>query len=63
MSMIGLLKPTVSLQDSLSQPLDIHIRVKRKNTVLFIYVDTSETVLELKEKIEVLLGQVTSKCS
>ena len=36
----------------------MHIRVKRKDVVLFLYVDPSETVRDVKNKVEALLGQV-----
>jgi len=43
------------------QQLEMHIRIKRAETVLFLYVDPSDTVRDIKDKIETLLGQPGSR--
>lgn len=54
-----LLKWSQRLQESSNQQLEMHIRIKRHKTVLFLYVDPSETIRDVKNKIEALLGQVS----
>lgn len=44
-----------------NQQLEMHIRIKRAKTVLFLYVDPSETIRDVKNKIEALLGQPVAK--
>jgi len=46
------------VQEATNQQLEMHIRIKRAETVLFLYVDPSDTIRDVKEKIETLLGQV-----
>ena len=47
------------MQENSNQQLEMHIRIKRAKTVLFLYVDPSETMRDVKNKIEALLGQVS----
>lgn len=47
------------VQENSNQQLEMHIRIKRAKTVLFLYVDPSETIRDVKNKIEALLGQVS----
>ncbi len=49
------------MQENSTQQLEMHIRIKRAKTVLFLYVDPSETIRDVKNKIEALLGQVSSR--
>jgi hypothetical protein len=51
-------QPTANQQQ---QQLEMHIRIKRAETVLFLYVDPSDTVRDIKEKVETLLGQPGSR--
>ena len=51
------------VQENSNQQLEMHIRIKRAKTVLFLYVDPSETIRDVKNKIEALLGQVGASSS
>lgn len=40
------------------QSQQMYIRVKRKKTTIFLHVDATDTVLEIKQKLQELVEQV-----
>jgi hypothetical protein len=39
----------------------MYVRVKRKKQTFFLHVEPSDTVLEVKQKLQELVGQVSNK--